>query len=399
MKENRHAFTLTEVLLAVVIVGIIAALVLPAIINHYQKKGFSQAYDRDVQTIQNAVDGLAITENKATFFETMMYTDEEPESYKDTSEKFLKKYMRVSKLCGDNNGDCFAKTYYEFKDNDKVVYNPTYKGSCAILKNGASICITPQIAGNGPTGLIDLNGIKGPNVLGTDLQPFVLEPKYKTSLSQNTGEIKDTQFLVDLNDPEPDPEPPLPPEPPTPDPEPDPDPPKKPCKAGDYSLECCLARNPHTYKGANSACCKYDEIQKGYSEYCKQTIKVSLDCVSNGPKRGDFDCGGDFYNGGRDCVSELFRCKLTRSGTTDHFSLEISYANVGYARAKGGTVYTKGGVEDIILYYNSYEPIYVQYKLTNLSNNHVNVDIMQENMVQEIERQHDLTYTYFGSNF
>ncbi|MGN0031694.1 MAG: type II secretion system protein [Candidatus Gastranaerophilaceae bacterium] len=196
----RPAFTLTEVLLAVVIVGIIAALVLPTLITHYQDKGFSQKYTRETQAIKNTIDGLATTENKGSFFETMMYVDAEPQSYADSSEKFLKKYMRVSKLCGDNNGDCFAKTYYEYKDGDKIVYKPTFKGSCAILKNGSSICITPQVVAGGVSGIIDLTGIKGPNVFGKDLQTFTFEPMTRIGISKATGGIKDTQFLVEIKE-------------------------------------------------------------------------------------------------------------------------------------------------------------------------------------------------------
>lgn len=183
-KKSQRAFTLTEVLLAVTIVGIIAALVLPSVVTHFQDNSFNQAFERETKAIESSINGLAVNENKASFFETMMYTDTEPESYEENSEKFMKKYLRVSKICGDNNSDCFGSKYYQYQDNDKKVYTPEFKGSCASLKNGASLCITPQIGGSPITGTIDLNGMKGPNVFGKDLRQFSLAPV--TRIGRNT---------------------------------------------------------------------------------------------------------------------------------------------------------------------------------------------------------------------
>ncbi len=195
IKDNKEAaFTLTEVLVAVVIVGVIAALVLPAVISHYQENSFDKAFQRETQTIQSAIDGLAVNENKASFFETMMYTSAEPISYTDSAEKFIKIYLRPSKLCGDNNGDCFATTYYEYKDNDKSVYNPEYKGSCAKLKNGASICLTSQIQAQPIAGIIDINGEKGPNILNKDLRLFTLETQTQTDRNTEVAAVLETPF-------------------------------------------------------------------------------------------------------------------------------------------------------------------------------------------------------------
>ncbi len=200
---SKNGFTLTEVLVAVVIVGVIAALVLPSVVSHYQENSFQQAYKRETQTIQSAVEGLAVNENKSSFFETMMYTNEEPTTYTDSAEKFIKTYLRPSKLCGDNNGDCFATRYYEYKDNDKKVYTPTYKGSCAKLKNGASICLTPQTGAQAIEGLIDINGTKSPNVLGKDLRTFTIDVQTRAGRNTEVAAVLETEFtpIQDGEDP------------------------------------------------------------------------------------------------------------------------------------------------------------------------------------------------------
>ncbi len=181
-------------LVAVVIVGVIAALVLPSIVSHYQEKSFDRAFQRETQTIQSAVEGLAVNENKASFFETMMYTTEEPTTYTDSAEKFIKTYLRPSKLCGDNNGDCFATRYYKHENNDKKVYTPTYKGSCAKLKNGASICLTAQTGAQAIEGIIDINGEKSPNVLNKDLRLFTLNVQTQAGRSTEIAAVLDLPF-------------------------------------------------------------------------------------------------------------------------------------------------------------------------------------------------------------
>ena len=196
-KRIKTAFTLTEVLLAVVIVGVISTLVMPSIVRHYQEKGFVQAEYRLQNTITSAIKGLAVTENKQNFAQTSMYLTEEPASYTDSSEAFIRNYLRAGKICGDNNGDCFAKTYYTYKDNDKKVYTPIYKGSCAKLRNGMSICITPQIGETAISVLVDLNGEKGPNVYGKDLREISLSSEEIASTDTTTGTVAWDWFLLD----------------------------------------------------------------------------------------------------------------------------------------------------------------------------------------------------------
>ena len=184
--NKSYGFTLTEILIATGIVGLIAALVLPSLVKNFQTKALDSGFTRQYQAIQSAVNSLVVNENKADFFTTSMYVNETPESYTDSSGKFIKKYLKVNKYCGDNNGDCFAPKYYEFKDNDKIEYTPEFKGACASLKNGMSLCLTPQIGITQIHGLLDVNGKKGPNVLGLDLREFFLDRESRKVKNQDT---------------------------------------------------------------------------------------------------------------------------------------------------------------------------------------------------------------------
>ncbi|MBQ8458874.1 type II secretion system protein, partial [bacterium] len=67
---SHAAFTLTEVLLACVIVGVISALVLPIFVSKYRQKSFDLGFERMTKTLNNALDNLIVTENKGSYFST-----------------------------------------------------------------------------------------------------------------------------------------------------------------------------------------------------------------------------------------------------------------------------------------------------------------------------------------
>lgn len=177
----KKAFTLTEVLIAVAIVGVIAALVLPIVITNYQERVMSYMARRQLQSIKSALESLAVTENKTRFGETTMGQGIDDD---DHTGKFIKKYLRVSRYIGSPStssgiSDAFASEYYKYEEKDgkhlrtKVTRAELdLKGSCAQLKNGISICITSQFGGTPVKVLMDVNGPKGPNIIGRDLIPW-----------------------------------------------------------------------------------------------------------------------------------------------------------------------------------------------------------------------------------
>ena len=250
-KISKEGFTLTEILLAVAIVGIIAALVLPATISKFHSELLAQHSKRENQAIKSAVDQLVVTENKSNFGETMMYTTAvDGSDIDDTAGKFLKKYFRVAKYYGSaaTNADkikseCFADKYYLYGDNDKKVYDISGDliGACAKLKNGVSLCIQPQVGQNNIQGVWDLNGPKGPNIKGRDYDTFSIEPVKFSSfdlLAKATTEVTN-QANPNL---QPDPE--------------------NPCEVGDFSTPCCTYyMNKGVINSREHDCCNNPEIR------------------------------------------------------------------------------------------------------------------------------------------
>ncbi len=264
--KSLFGFTLTEVLIATGIVGIIAALVLPALVTHFRDEVLSHQMRRQMTAIKTAIDNLVVTENKANFGETMMYSLSDSPDYDATSGAFIKKYLRVSKYYGDfasNKStilkECFADKYYEFSGNDKKEYSISdiAKGACAKLKNGASICLTPQVGQNALSGIIDLNGPKGPNVYGKDLMIIdgsEIAPVTFTAFD-SSGESSESVATTDEPNIVPDPD--------------------NPCEIGDYSEDCCkYYMNKGAITSIDHGCCDTDYAK--FIPACAKEIAINV---------------------------------------------------------------------------------------------------------------------------
>ena len=304
------AFTLTEVLLAVLIVGVIAALVLPAVVTKYQDKTFESAFNREVHSLQDSIDSLAAVENQQSFYETTLAK---------TPETYMKKYLRVSKYCGASGKDCFGKFYSEYSGHEKKTYTPSYDGNCAILKNGTSVCL--NVNGGSIDMLIDVNGPKGPNVFGRDLRTYTHSVKGITGYDMSSnGIISLNQTPIEDNsnpDPTPDPDP-------TPTPTPTPTPEPK-CTASNTSLACCKERG--ITKGQSDPCCKYSyfdnnstchptkmlmvEFNSSYIGPFSNTSQITVNCSSNSGSidlsliSGNVTAHWAFYNNNINAMPEV----------------------------------------------------------------------------------------------
>jgi len=174
MKKN--ALTSTYIVLILGIILIIVSLFIINVVKKYQEKSFETEYKNEVQKISNMVDNLTLAENQDSFFYTTMYTEIRPSNYAQTSGYFLEKYIGINRVCGNSDYECFSSNY---KDEKKKPYIPDLEGACAVLKNGISICLKPQINEEPIQGIMDINGKFGPNTLGKDLRTFELDKRTK----------------------------------------------------------------------------------------------------------------------------------------------------------------------------------------------------------------------------
>ena len=79
-KGYRRGFSLTEILIALAIVAVIAVLVIPVITTRAQNRSLALSYETEVKQMMASLEGLPSNENKDDISQTMMYVNEEPTS-------------------------------------------------------------------------------------------------------------------------------------------------------------------------------------------------------------------------------------------------------------------------------------------------------------------------------
>jgi prepilin-type N-terminal cleavage/methylation domain-containing protein len=139
-----RAFTLAEILITLGIIGVVAALTIPAVIEKYQKKvtatKLKQTYSILYQAIKmSEIDNGPVTEWNSGGNQTYLYP-----------------YLKIVKVCTSNSYECTA---------DWSLHYQTW----FILSNGVHIAVSGYSNTNVTTIYIDLNGKSKPNVKGKDM--------------------------------------------------------------------------------------------------------------------------------------------------------------------------------------------------------------------------------------
>lgn len=170
-KESKIAFTLAEVLITLGIIGVVAAMTIPSLIQSYKEKvtvtAVKQSYSIFAQalkmvTIDNP-DLSALTDSSLSAKENSQIMFNE-----------ISKHIKKVKSC-DVDKKCMGNTYYLNLNNEKVSNWDTYNNLVTgVLANGTSfwiLSLPASISGEetyaGQIG-IDINGNKRPNKFGVD---------------------------------------------------------------------------------------------------------------------------------------------------------------------------------------------------------------------------------------
>ena len=179
----KKGFTLAEVLITLGVIGVVAALTLPNLLQNHQKKVFVTQLQRAVNLISNSATQLVSDENAPSLDDTYLVAVNN--DYKNAQGKFMNKYFKVARDCGtDNRAACLGEIYYSLDRtattnlanvlNDSGWAGPYY---CVTVNTGATICMTTMSKDwehNFSQVVLDVNGPAGPNTSGRDLFDFYL---------------------------------------------------------------------------------------------------------------------------------------------------------------------------------------------------------------------------------
>lgn len=164
-------FTLAEVLIAMGIVSVVAAMTMPTLVNNYRKNTYALNIRKIVNEIEQAADIQLTEEEKNELAKTSVFKNE------DGLDNFIESRFDVAAYTKG-----FSDTY---KYSGGVANNSSFincsSNKCYLLSNGAAIQV--EKVDDNILFYIDTNGKSAPNSVGQDLFRFFLN---------NEGTVVDT---------------------------------------------------------------------------------------------------------------------------------------------------------------------------------------------------------------
>ncbi len=182
MIKMKNGFTLSEVLITLTVVGVLAALVIPGLIKDTTNRAMIASLQGTVGDLTNAVQNELVKTGAKDITSTDIYLK---------PDEFLK---NLNTIRTTKDGSLFPSVQYT--NYNKGAFTANSCKASAILKNGVRICQTTsdRPADAADTNkvywqqyLVDINGSDGPNVSGLDLFGVVI---YNTdTMNSHVGDV------------------------------------------------------------------------------------------------------------------------------------------------------------------------------------------------------------------
>ncbi len=186
-QENRlrRGFTLAEVLITLGIIGVVAAMTMPSLIQNKQKKELETAFKKSYANFYNAF-------NKAKINEPPMWDDTYlTNPYPDIAKAIYAEYKRVDYISIEKNLKYISKVKtYTLKRGVIPQCSQLFRNEASVITPDGSAISVSQNCGNNWV-VMDTNGInKGPNAYGHDLFIFTISKTGKFAPATREIEAK-----------------------------------------------------------------------------------------------------------------------------------------------------------------------------------------------------------------
>lgn len=169
------AFTLAEVLITLGIIGIVAALTIPALISGYQKKQTAIQLKKAYSEINQAI---LISQAKYGTLDQWDLSNIGTQAEQNTyfGEHYLLPNIKTLRVCTPTSAECWAEKTYTLDGHERNVHNSANQDfdNSFIAAAGYSVHYWVHMVGNGGWLFIDVNGPKKPNIIGKDIFPFIM---------------------------------------------------------------------------------------------------------------------------------------------------------------------------------------------------------------------------------
>lgn len=174
--NKKSAFTLSEVLITLGIIGVVAALTIPNVIANYQKHAASTAVKKMYSMLNQALN-LSKQEYGMERFPKIVGS----QAAKVFMEQYLNKHLSVAGVC-NSISECYGDKQISFLKGDAIYYDINY---FVVLNNGGYLGCT-QSGNAGFQLFYDINGAGKPNVIGKDIFMYYYFP---TDVYLSRGEL------------------------------------------------------------------------------------------------------------------------------------------------------------------------------------------------------------------
>lgn len=181
-------FTLAELVVAMAIVGSVAALTLPPLISNHQNKVLQMSFQKAYRDLDNNLEELQASNYRTTFYNSLLAST-------DGIADFFANYYNRAQICETTAQPCFAAKYASINTPSTDVDFTCKSGMSVQLKDNTAICIIPAsaaqeakeadpVAGTEAqeakdaapaTVYMDVNGNEPPNIGGRDMFMFQID--------------------------------------------------------------------------------------------------------------------------------------------------------------------------------------------------------------------------------
>ena len=186
-KSRRVAFTLAEVLITLGIIGVVAAITLPTLIQNYQKQVFVNQLKKMYNSLNNGMKQMIVDEGCSDVTCASFYKEKYVRSdghvvggYVNFDEDFFALFKKKFQLTNVQEISSEKDSIYNYKikplsGSGELMLNESFLGLGGTTPDGMFI----MFCGGYNTGyliVVDVNGLKKPNQYGRDIFIFVFSP-------------------------------------------------------------------------------------------------------------------------------------------------------------------------------------------------------------------------------
>ena len=175
---NKKAFTLSEVLITLAVVGVVAVLTIPGVMKNYQNRLYTAQFEKVYAQVSDAIQAIMNEEHVDDFYES---TAGGKTVCQATGEKkctsglgyFLQKYFKnVEENCLKATEPCLKKTVGAYKTVGGANITAPHGDYFVQTVTGAVIGGFYNAGNNCMSIVVDVNGVGQPNVAGRDVFSF-----------------------------------------------------------------------------------------------------------------------------------------------------------------------------------------------------------------------------------